>query len=83
MCLAIPAKIVELQEGQMVRARVGESETFLNASIALLPESVDVGDYIIVHAGFALHKLREEDAQESLKLLREMTEKVEGKPATF
>lgn len=83
MCLAIPAQIIELKDGQMARARVGESQTYLNASIALLPESVEVGDYVIIHAGFALHKLRTEDAQETLKLLREMTVLLEGQPAGF
>lgn len=53
MCLAIPAQIVELQEEGMARVRVGESQTFLTASVMLLPEPPQIGDYVILHAGFA------------------------------
>lgn len=84
MCLAIPAQIVELLSDTMARARVGESETYLTASIMLLPEPPEVGDYVIVHAGFALHKLLKEDAEETLKLLREMAVTLQnGQPAGF
>ncbi len=83
MCLAIPAKIIECLDDNMVKAQVGESETFLTTSVMLLPEAVDVGDYIIVHAGFALHKLRKEDALETLRLYREMTVQIEGHEADF
>ena len=65
-CLAIPAQVVELQEQGMARVRVGESQTYLTASMLLLPEPPRVGDYVIVHAGFALHSLTPEQAQESL-----------------
>lgn len=84
MCLAIPAQITEITSDTMARARVGESQTYLTTSTMLLPEPAQVGDYVIVHAGFALHKLRPEDAQETLKLLREMAENLEGgQPAGF
>lgn len=83
MCLAIPAQIVELKDQGMARARVGESQTYLNASIMLLPEPAAVGDYVIIHAGFALHKLNPDEARESLRLLREMAELLEGEPAGF
>lgn len=83
MCLAIPAQIVELKEQGMARARVGESQTYLNASVMLLPEAVEIGDYVIVHAGFAMHKLNKDEALETLRLLREMAETLEGKPADF
>ncbi len=83
MCLAVPAQIVELLEDGMVKARVGESETYLTTSTMLLPEEAGVGDYIIVHAGFALHKVREEDAKETLRLYREIMLTVEGQEAGF
>ncbi len=83
MCLAIPAQVIEVLEEGMVRARVGESQTYLTTSVMLLPETIEVGDYIIVHAGFALHKLQKEDALESLRLYRQMAEMVEGEPAGF
>ena len=81
MCLAIPAQIVELQEAGMARVRVGESQTFLTASMMLLPEEPKVGDYVIVHAGFALHALTPEEARENLAALRELVEADEGRPA--
>ncbi len=83
MCLAVPAQIVELLENGMAKARVGESETYLTTSVMLLPEEAAVGDYIIVHAGFALHKIREEDAQETLRLYREIIHTVDGDDANF
>ncbi|MDR2850932.1 MAG: HypC/HybG/HupF family hydrogenase formation chaperone [Desulfovibrio sp.] len=72
MCLAIPAEVVELQENDMIRVRVGESDTYLSASAMLLPELPNVGDYLIVHAGFALHTLSHEEARLTLDSLREM-----------
>ncbi len=72
MCLAVPMKITEVSEDGMARCRVGEGDTYVNASVALLPEVPQPGDYIIVHAGFALRKLEAEDAEETLRLLREM-----------
>ncbi len=83
MCLAVPAQIVALLDDGMAKARVGESETYLTTSLMLLPEEASVGDYLIIHAGFALHKIREEDAKETLRLYREMTLAVEGKEAGF
>ena len=93
MCLAIPAQVVELQEQGMARVRVGESQTYLTASMLLLPEPPKVGDYVIVHAGFALHSLTPEQAleevirdvvqQESLAALREVAEAIEGQKPLF
>ena len=83
MCLAIPAQVVELQEQGMARVRVGESQTYLTASMLLLPEPPRVGDYVIVHAGFALHSLTPEQAQESLAALREVAEAIEGQKPLF
>ena len=83
MCLAIPSRIVELLDNGMARARVGNSQTFLTACVSLLPEPAQVGDYMIVHAGFALHKLDPAEAEASLSLLRDMAQMVEGTPAGF
>lgn len=83
MCLAIPARIEELQGEGMARVRVGESETFLTASVMLLPEEPQVGDYVIVHAGFAMHTMTPQEAQESLAVLRDLAEALEGAPPSF
>lgn len=83
MCLAVPAQIVALEPADMARVRIGESSTYLSASTMLLPEPPEVGDYVIVHAGFALHKLNPEEAQDSLAALREIAEAACGCPANF
>ena len=70
MCLAIPAEIIQISDDMMATVRVGEA--LRKASLLLLPEPAQLGDYVIVHAGFALHKVDPLEAQESLRLLREM-----------
>jgi hydrogenase expression/formation protein HypC len=65
-------RVTEVSEDGMAKCRVGEGDTFVTASVALLPEIPAPGDYVIVHAGFALRKLEPEDAEETLRLLREM-----------
>ena len=72
MCLAVPMKVEDVSELGMARCRVGEGDTFVTASVALLEEPPKPGEYIIVHAGFALRKLDAADAEETLRLLREM-----------
>lgn len=69
MCVAIPAEVVQIED-EMATVRVGEA--LRKASLMLLPEGIQLGDYVIVHAGFALHKVDPEEARESLKLLREL-----------
>ncbi|MFP3910946.1 MAG: HypC/HybG/HupF family hydrogenase formation chaperone [Desulfobacteraceae bacterium] len=68
MCLAIPARVIAL-DGAM--ATIDMEGTQREASTLLL-EDVQIGDYVIVHAGFAIHKIDETEAQESLKVLREL-----------
>jgi hydrogenase expression/formation protein HypC len=67
MCLAIPSKIVKIEDNV---ATIDVDGVQREASL-LLVENPEVGDYVIVHAGFAINKINEEDALESLKLLRE------------
>ena len=83
MCLAVPAKIIELLPAEMARVRIGESSTFLTASTMLLPEPAKGGDYVIVHAGFILHVLPPEQAEDSLAALREIAEAACGTPPNF
>ena len=74
MCRAVPMKVSEVSPDGIARCQVGEGETYVTASVALLPEPPEPGEYIIVHAGFALRKLEPADAEETLKLLREILE---------
>ncbi|MEN6439378.1 MAG: HypC/HybG/HupF family hydrogenase formation chaperone [Syntrophobacter sp.] len=69
MCLAIPGEIVEIQD-DVATVRIGEA--LRKASLMLLPDGAELGDYVIVHAGFALNKLDPEEARESLRLLSEL-----------
>ena len=64
MCLAIPARVLE-KEGDMARVDFGEG-TSREVNIALV--NVNVGEYVIVHAGFAIEVLDEADAKETLNL---------------
>ena len=70
MCLAIPAK-VEVIENGVAQCRVGEGETFVTASLMLLDEEVTFGDYVIIHAGFAIRRMDRDDAMETIKLFQE------------
>jgi hydrogenase expression/formation protein HypC len=70
MCLAIPGEVIEIQD-EVATVRIGDA--LRKASLMLLPDTVELGDYVIVHAGFALNKLDPQEAQESLRLLREMS----------
>ena len=71
MCLAIPAKIESIENG-VAQCRVGEGETFVTASLMLLDEEATLGDYVIIHAGFAIRKLDLQEAKESLAILRDL-----------
>ena len=68
MCLAIPAKLIRIDE-QM--GTVDMDGTQRDVSLLLLQDA-KIGDYLIVHAGFAIHRVDEAEALESLQLLREM-----------
>lgn len=67
MCLAIPSKIVAIENGM---ATIDVDGVQRSASLMLL-EDVSVGDFVIVHAGFAIQKLDAAAAAESIRLLRE------------
>ena len=74
MCLGIPAQIVELdQEGL---AKVEISGVRRSVSVALCPEA-GVGDWVLVHVGFALSRIDEDEARRTLELLQQMGEAYE------
>ena len=70
MCLAIPGKIVEIGKKKQSATVDYGSGTKRKANISLV--EVKIGDYILVHAGFAIQVLDEKEAQETLALFREM-----------
>ncbi|WP_298439239.1 HypC/HybG/HupF family hydrogenase formation chaperone [Geobacter sp.] len=69
MCLGVPMQVVSVGDGDIVAEIDGVRR---EASLMLLDEEVRVGDFVIVHAGFAISRLDEEDAQETLKMMREV-----------
>jgi hydrogenase expression/formation protein HypC len=70
VCLGIPAQIVELVEpGGLAKAEV--SGVRREVSTALVPE-VEVGDWVLLHVGFALHTIDEDEAARTLELLEEI-----------
>jgi hydrogenase expression/formation protein HypC len=72
MCLGIPGKVVEIRDdGPLRMARVDFGGVRKEACLAYLPE-VGLGDYVIVHVGFAISQLDEEEARKTLELLRMM-----------
>ena len=71
MCLAIPAQVVELREGD--NAVVDLAGVRKEISLALV-DNVAVGDYVIVHVGYALNKLDPEEAAKTLALFAELSQ---------
>ncbi|MFH2141230.1 MAG: HypC/HybG/HupF family hydrogenase formation chaperone [Bacteroidota bacterium] len=68
MCLSIPAKIIEIN-GDMAKVLIGK--TVVNACLQLI-ENIKVGDYVLVHTGFAIEKISEEEAIENLSLIKKL-----------
>jgi len=71
MCLAIPSKVVEIRDKM---ATIDVSGVRRDVSLLLLPEEAAVGDYVLVHAGFAIQRIDPEAAEEALKLILEIEE---------
>ena len=69
MCLGVPMKVVS-RKGDKVVAEVDGVQK--EADITLLGEEIALGDYVIIHAGFALSKLDEKYAEETIRLMREV-----------
>lgn len=69
MCLAIPAKVVQVQDGDMAVVDLGGVKKEI--SLALV-DDVAEGDYVIVHVGYALNKLDPEEAEKTLALFAEI-----------
>ena len=68
MCLSVPAKVIEIN-GDVGRADV--EGNIVDVKLMMV-EGVSVGDYVLVHAGFAIQRYEREQALETIKLLREV-----------
>ncbi len=70
MCLGIPGKVIEIKK---TVAKVDVGGLVRDISIELCPE-VSVGEYVLIHTGFAIQKVDEKEAEETLEFLKEMAE---------
>jgi len=78
MCLSIPSKIKSIDK-EMNTCVVDTMGVERGASLDLIDQDVVVGDYVLIHIGFAMNKINEEDALESLKVYQEIIDKMEEK----
>lgn len=76
MCLAVPSKIISIND---LVATVDVYGARRDISLMLLPEEVEIGDFVIVHAGFAIQKIDREAGNEALRLIKELVESEEFK----
>lgn len=76
MCLAVPSEIVSIND---LIATVNVSGARRDISLMLLPEEAEIGDFVIVHAGFAIQKINREAGKEALRLIKELVESEEFK----
>ena len=74
MCLAVPMQIMEIKDGGMARVAVMGAER--DVAIDLTPQA-QVGDYVLVHAGFAIEVVDEQYAAETLELIQTMADMVD------
>jgi hydrogenase expression/formation protein HypC len=75
MCLGIPAKVIEIDENN--QGKIDYLGTKVSTNFSLL-EDVKPGDWVIVHAGFAISRLNEQEARETLELIREYSKFTEN-----
>lgn len=75
MCLAIPGKIIEFidLENSIAKVEIGGVKRNINTAL-LDPTEIKIGDYVLIHVGFAMNKIDERQAQETLRLLQELGE---------
>ena len=73
MCVAIPSKIINIED---LLATVEVYGAKRQVNLMLLPEEAEIGDYVLVHAGFAIQKVDVEAGKESLKLFDEVLKKM-------
>lgn len=73
MCLAIPGKIVEFtdEENQIAKVEVGGVRRHINIGM-LDRDELRIGDYVLIHVGFAMSKVDEKEAEATLRLLQDL-----------
>jgi hydrogenase expression/formation protein HypC len=69
MCLAVPAEVVETRENELALIEIGGARKEISL---MLVDGVEVGDFVLVHAGFAIEKINKYEARKTLEMLEEM-----------
>jgi len=70
MCIGFPGKIISIDEDDMALIDIGGTRR--EVSLLIVDEEVGLGDYVICHAGFAMHKIDKDLAREKLNFLKEL-----------
>ena len=76
MCLSIPSKITKIDKENNI-ATVDTMGVTRNASLELIDQDVVIGDYVLIHIGFAMNKIDEKEALESLEVYKEIIKTIE------
>ncbi|MBT0878821.1 MULTISPECIES: HypC/HybG/HupF family hydrogenase formation chaperone [unclassified Campylobacter] len=74
MCLSIPSKVLSVDENNF--AQVDTLGIKRGVSLDLIPEQVNVGDFVLIHVGFAMQKIDEAAAKESLELYKQIADEI-------
>lgn len=77
MCLSVPSEVVALHDDEQA-ITVDTLGVRRKVSRHLLSDEIQIGDYVLIHIGFAMNKIDKADALESLKLYKEIVEKLEA-----
>ena len=72
MCLGIPGKVIEIEKNM---AKVDVRGLLRDISLDLCPD-ISIGEYVLIHTGFAIQKVDEKEAEETLDLLKKMAEAI-------
>jgi len=76
MCLSIPSKVIKIDENNM--ATVDTMGVKREVTLDLIGEPVDIGDFVLIHVGFAMNKISKEEALESIKVYDEIVAKMKS-----
>jgi hydrogenase expression/formation protein HypC len=69
MCLAVPAEVVEIRENELALIDIGGARKEISL---MLVDGAEVGDFVLVHAGFAIEKIDENEALKTMEILEQM-----------
>lgn len=73
MCLGIPGQVVEISDPELQVAKVDVSGVRRKVHVGLvLPDGLEIGDWVLIHVGFAISRIDEDEARATLELLQEM-----------